>query len=74
VSKSIVTSKPKTGKTVGIDLGLKNSINCSTGFKSGKILMGKLDNKIKRLNHLGNVLNVTQLLIEILTLPSIFEL
>ncbi|MDR2623193.1 MAG: transposase, partial [Methanobrevibacter sp.] len=52
VSKSIVTSKPKTSKIIGIDLGLKNSINCSTGFKSGKILLKKLDTKIKRLHQI----------------------
>jgi putative transposase len=47
VSKSIITSKPKTGKIVGIDLGLKDAITCSNGKKSGKIQLKFFDNKIK---------------------------
>ncbi|MDR2624678.1 MAG: hypothetical protein LBC39_08995 [Methanobrevibacter sp.] len=45
VKKSIIEVKPKTGKSIGIDLGLKDSVTCSTGFKSGKILLAKFDHK-----------------------------
>ncbi|MDR1820712.1 MAG: transposase [Methanobrevibacter sp.] len=46
----LIEEKPKTNKTIGIDLGLKSAINCDNNFKSGKIKIIKSDNKIKRLN------------------------
>ncbi|MDR2831226.1 MAG: transposase [Methanobrevibacter sp.] len=50
VSKSIIINKPETGENVGIDLGLKDSMTLSDGFKSGKVLDTKSDKKIARLN------------------------
>ncbi|GAA5819052.1 MAG: IS200/IS605 family element transposase accessory protein TnpB [Methanobrevibacter sp. CfCl-M3] len=41
---------PKTGKSVGIDLGLKDALNLSDGVKSSKIFDFRNDNRIKRLN------------------------
>jgi len=52
VSKSISKQLPKTGKVVGIDLGIKNTIVTSDNFKSGKIIFNKLDEKISRLNQI----------------------
>jgi putative transposase len=46
----LVDLKPKTGESIGIDLGLKDAMNLSNGFKSGKIKSSKLDNRVKRLN------------------------
>jgi putative transposase len=58
-SKSIVISKLKTDGIVlktdeimGIDLGLKDAITMSDGFKSGKILLKELDDKVLRLNQI----------------------
>jgi putative transposase len=48
VKNSEVKPKPKTNKSVGIDLGLKNLATFSTGFKLKKIELKEIDNKIKR--------------------------
>ena len=48
VTKSVIKSKKKTSKSVGIDLGIKEVITTSDGYKSGKILLEELDNKIAR--------------------------
>ncbi|MDR2831019.1 MAG: hypothetical protein LBB45_08325 [Methanobrevibacter sp.] len=50
VSKSIIINKPETGENMGIDLGLKDSMTLSDGFKSGKVLDMKSDKRIARLN------------------------
>jgi len=52
VSKSISKLKKPTGNVVGIDLGIKDAIVTSDGFKSGKILLDKLDEKITRYNQI----------------------
>ncbi|GAA5819079.1 MAG: IS200/IS605 family element transposase accessory protein TnpB [Methanobrevibacter sp. CfCl-M3] len=50
LSKSIVIQNPKTGRRVGIDLGLKDFTTLSNGFKTGKIFLKKFDDRIARLN------------------------
>jgi len=42
----------KTKQKIGIDLGLKNLATFSNGFKTGKILLNEIDNKIKRQNQI----------------------
>jgi putative transposase len=52
VKNSIVKELPKTNKSVGIDLGLKDLATLSNGFKTGKILLKKIDDKIKNQNRI----------------------
>ncbi|MDR2624018.1 MAG: transposase [Methanobrevibacter sp.] len=47
-TEEMVQNKPKTGKIVGVDLGLKDVATLSTGFKTSKIQLKELDDKIKR--------------------------
>ena len=44
-TKSVVKSKKKTGKFVGIDLGIRDTIVTSDGYKSGKILLKEIRQK-----------------------------
>lgn len=45
-----VESLPKTDKKIDVDLGIKDSITTSEGFKSGKIELKKLDSRIDLYN------------------------
>jgi len=48
VKNSPVKPLKKTKQKIGIDLGLKNLATFSNGFKTGKIHLKEIDNKIKR--------------------------
>ena len=48
VKNSPVKSFKKTGHKIGIDLGLKDLASFSNGFKTGKIHLKEIDQKIKR--------------------------
>jgi len=52
VKNSPVKPLKKTNKKIGIDLGLKDLATFSNGFKTGKIQLKKIDNKIKRQNQI----------------------
>ncbi|MEN4069162.1 MAG: RNA-guided endonuclease TnpB family protein [Methanobacterium sp.] len=52
VKNSPVKALKKTNQKVGIDLGLKNLATFSNGFKTGKIHLKEVDNKIRRYNQI----------------------
>ncbi|MEN4017595.1 MAG: RNA-guided endonuclease TnpB family protein [Methanobacterium sp.] len=52
VKNSPVKALKKTNQVVGIDLGLKNLATFSNGFKTGKIYLKEVDNKIRRYNQI----------------------
>lgn len=52
--KAMILPKKKTGKTVGLDLGIKDTVVSSDSFKSGKIELKKLDERISKLNKIYN--------------------
>ena len=52
VKNSPIKSLKKTGKKVGIDLGLKNLATFSNGSKTGKIELREIDKKIRRQNQI----------------------
>ncbi|MEN4017585.1 MAG: RNA-guided endonuclease TnpB family protein [Methanobacterium sp.] len=52
VKNSPVKALKKTNQVVGIDLGLKDLATFSNGFKTGKIYLKEVDNKIRRYNQI----------------------
>jgi len=52
VKNSPVKHLKKTNRKVGIDLGLKDLATFNNGFKTGKIHLKEIDNKIKRQNQI----------------------
>ena len=52
VKNSPVKQLKKTKQKIGIDLGLKDMATFSNGFKTGKIHLKEIDNKIKRQNQI----------------------
>jgi putative transposase len=52
VKNSPVKVLKKTNQVVGIDLGLKDLATFSNGFKTGKIYLKEVDNKIRRYNQI----------------------